>query len=227
MRTTEADLVVIGAGPAGHKGAIQGAKAGKKVVLIDRLGYLGGACLNQGTVPSKTLRQAILDLTGFTHSIYFGQEYKTLKEISTKDLRDRVNKVLTDQNELLTEQCRNNGIDIAFGSARFVDSNTVEVLDEEGKQQRVIQTDKVLLATGSRPRHPIVVPNNDCFVDSDLVYRLDQLPESIIILGGGIIGCELRHYVRGAGREGGPNGPAPPGFADARRGNRPQLCRFH
>ena len=101
VASMEVDLAVIGAGPAGQKGAIQGAKAGKRVVVIDRLGLLGGACLNQGTIPSKTLRRAILDLTGYLQSAYYGQARRSREEVSISDLTFRVNKVIEDENALL------------------------------------------------------------------------------------------------------------------------------
>ena len=126
MQSVEADLAVIGAGPAGQKGAIQAAKAGKNVVLVDRMGLLGGACLHQGTIPSKALRRAILDLTGFLQSAYFGHEHR---KVSMQDLTFRINKVIEDQNLVLEQQCRDNGVNVVYGSARFVDDRNIEVLD--------------------------------------------------------------------------------------------------
>jgi NAD(P) transhydrogenase len=186
------DLVVIGAGPAGQKGAIQAAKAGKRVVIVDRLGLLGGACLNQGTVPSKTLRSVILDLTGFTQSVYHGREPRGSGDISVEDLRSRVERVINDENQVLAAQCESNGIMTDFGTARFWDPYTVEVVDEQGQVTTRIEADKALIATGSRPRHPIDLPDgaDGLFVDSDLVFDLHKIPKSLIVLGGGIIGCE-------------------------------------
>ena len=202
MKTLEADLTVVGAGPAGHKGAMQAAKAGKKVVVIDRMGLLGGACLNQGTIPSKTLRRAILDLTGYLQSSYYGAQHRTRQEISISDLSFRVNKVVSDENTLLAEQCAANNVETAFGSARFVDQNNIEVLDENGKALYLVKTEKVLIATGSRPRHPIEIPENkQLFVDSDEVFRLQSLPDSLIVLGGGIIGCEYATMFSALGIE--------------------------
>ena len=109
MQSIEADLVVIGAGPAGQKAAIQGTKAGKKVVLVDRMGLLGGHCLHHGTIPSKTLRRAILDLTGFLQSAYFGHEHR---KVSMSDLTFRINKVIEDQNDMLQKQCEGNGVEV-------------------------------------------------------------------------------------------------------------------
>ena len=177
MESQKVDLAVIGAGPAGQKGAIQGAKAGMQVVVVDRLGLLGGACLNQGTIPSKTLRRAILDMTGFAQSAYFGDEGSSHK-ISVEDLRARISKVIDDENTVLQQQCENNGIAIAFGTARFAEApNVLEVLDRDGQVRQRIEADKILIATGSRPRHPIDRPEEgELFVDSDLVFQLPRLP---------------------------------------------------
>ncbi len=188
MQSVEADLAVIGAGPAGQKGAIQAAKAGKNVVLVDRMGLLGGACLHQGTIPSKALRRAILDLTGFLQSAYFGHEHR---KVSMQDLTFRINKVIEDQNLVLEQQCRDNGVNVVYGSARFLDDRNIEVLDENATPTSQIKTDFTLIATGSRPRHPIHVPQEpNLFMDSDEVFRMPDVPESIVVLGAGIIGCE-------------------------------------
>lgn len=188
----EADLAVVGAGPAGQKGAIQGAKAGKKVIVVDRLGLLGGACLNQGTVPSKTLRSAILAMTGFIQAAYHGKKLGGPREISVDDLRSFIARVIADENQVLAEECAANDIVTAFGTARFTDEHTVEVVDADGQVSRVVKAEKYLIATGSRPRHPLVLPpdSDDIFVDSDIVFQMKKIPESLIVLGGGIIGCE-------------------------------------
>ena len=201
MQKLEVDLVVIGAGPAGQKGAIQATKVGKKVAMVDRLGLLGGACLNQGTIPSKTLRRAILDLTGFLQTGYFGGDHRTLQEITGEDLRRRVSKVIEDTNAELTKQCEANGVATVFGSARFADAHTIEVLDADSKVSCQITTSKTLIGTGSRPRHPIDLPDDDLFLDSDQVFRMDDLPKSLTILGGGIISCEYATMFAALGTE--------------------------
>jgi NAD(P) transhydrogenase len=191
MQTLEVDLAIIGAGPAGQKGAVQGAKAGQAVALIDRLSMLGGASLNQGTIPSKTLRMAILDLTGFMHSTYFGQNRRTMHEVSIADLKTCIVKVIEEENRVLQDQCEANGIQVLHGSARFADEHLVEILDAGGQVTHEIVAAKSLIATGSRPRHPIDVPDEPAiFLDSDQVFRIEQLPERLIVLGAGIIGCE-------------------------------------
>ena len=199
----EADLAVIGAGPAGQKGAIQGAKAGKKVIVVDRLGLLGGACLNQGTVPSKTLRSAILDMTGFIQVSYHGKKLGGPREISVDDLRSFIARVIADENQVLAEECAANDIVTAFGTARFTDGHTIEVGDAEGQVSHVVRAEKYLIATGSRPRHPLVLPpdSDDIFVDSDIVFQMKKIPESLIVLGGGIIGCEYATMFAALGIE--------------------------
>ena len=188
MQSIQTDLVVIGAGPAGQKGAIQGTKAGKKVVLVDRMGLLGGACLHQGTIPSKALRRAILDLTGFLQSAYFGHEHRT---VSMSDLTFRINKVIEDESGMLQKQCEGNGVEVVYGTARFCDEHLVEVLDKNQNPTSQIEYQVALIATGSRPRHPIDVPQEPhLFMDSDEVFRMPDVPDSIIVLGAGIIGCE-------------------------------------
>ncbi len=188
MQSIEADLVVIGAGPAGQKAAIQGTKAGKKVVLVDRMGLLGGHCLHHGTIPSKTLRRAILDLTGFLQSAYFGHEHR---KVSMSDLTFRINKVIEDQNDMLQKQCEGNGVEVVYGTARFRNEHLIEILDENEQPNCQIECQFALIATGSRPRHPIDIPKEPhLFMDSDEVFRMPDLPKSILVLGAGIIGCE-------------------------------------
>lgn len=201
MKTEHVGLLVIGAGPAGQKGAIQGAKGGLKVVVADRLGLLGGACLNQGTVPSKALRQAILDMTGFIHLGYHGDQLSR-HDISFDELRARVNKVIEEENRVLSEQCEANDIGTAFGTARFADEHIVQVMDEAGQLSARFEADKILISTGSSPRHPIdLPPEPDLFLDSDEIFRMNSLPESLVVLGGGIIGCEYATMFAALGIE--------------------------
>ena len=200
--TMQVDLAVIGGGPAGQKGAIQGAKAGKSVVVVDRLAMLGGACLNQGTVPSKTLRAAILDLTDYIQAEYFGESSTPRGDISIDDLKQRVNKVIEDQNRVLLNQNASNDIITSFGTARFADAHTIEVLDETQKVSETIAADRILIATGSSPRHPIDLPEHgDVFVDSDIVFQLNRMPKSLIVMGGGIIGAEYATMFAALGIE--------------------------
>lgn len=188
MKRFTVDLAVIGAGPAGLMGALQGAQVGKKVVIIDRLGLLGGASLHHGTIPSKTLRRAIIDLTGFSQMAYFGQARQA---VSMHDLMSRVSKVLEDENAFLHKQCVESGIDVISGTARFIDPYCIEVRDVQSEVCGYVLSNYTLIATGSRPRHPIDIPNDrTLFMDSDQIFRMEPLPGTLIVLGGGIIGCE-------------------------------------
>ena len=190
MREHEVDLAVIGAGPAGQKGAIQSAKLDKKVVVVDRLGRLGGACLNQGTIPSKTLREAILSLTDFRERSYYGR-HQEQPEISIHDLNFRVHKVIEDENALIERQFARNSIETIRGSARFTGENVLEVTDDTGDVAHRIAAERFLIATGSGPRNPLDVPFDDTTIlDSDRLLQLGVLPESMLVLGGGVIGCE-------------------------------------
>ena len=190
MEKSAYDLVVIGAGPAGQKGAIQAAKLGKSVLVVDRTARLGGACLNQGTIPSKTLREAILDLTSFRERSFYGRS-EGATDISINDLNYRLNRVIEEQNALIGRQFAKNGIAIQHGTARFTGADRIEIVAEDGRPQQTVEAERFLIATGSRPRNPIEVPfDDDCVLDSDRLLRLEYLPESMLVLGGGVIGCE-------------------------------------
>ncbi len=191
MRQRQVDLAVIGAGPAGQKGAIQAAKIGKKVVVIDSMQRLGGACLNQGTIPSKTLREAILDLTGFRNRSYYGRSHQAAAEISIHDLNFRLQRVIEDQHALIAHQFAKNDIECIQGIGRFVGRDRLEIIDAQGRVIDEIRAERFLIATGSRPRNPPQVPFDDTTIlDSNRILNIDYLPESMLVLGGGIIGCE-------------------------------------
>ena len=190
MRQRQVDLAVLGSGPAGQKGAIQAAKLGKRVVVIDAVDHLGGACLNQGTIPSKTLREAILDLTGFRKRSYYGSAQEG-SDISINDLNFRLQKVIEDQHALIARQFAKNEIESACGFARFASEDCVEVVDPSGAVLETICAERFLVATGSRPRNPDDVPfDGHVILDSNSILNLDYLPQSMLVLGGGIIGCE-------------------------------------
>tara|TARA_Y100001978_G_scaffold42724_1_gene38100 strand:- start:3270 stop:4688 length:1419 start_codon:yes stop_codon:yes gene_type:complete len=201
MRRRRVDLAVLGSGPAGQKGAIQAAKLGKKVVVIDAVGHLGGACLNQGTIPSKALREAILDLTGFRNRSYYGSTGET-SDISINDLNFRLHKVIEDQNGLIARQFSKNDIECVNGFGRFINHDCIEVVDHEGEVIETMCADRFLVATGSRPRNPDGVPfDGRVVLDSNSILKLDYLPESMLVLGGGIIGCEYGTMFSGLGTQ--------------------------
>jgi NAD(P) transhydrogenase len=184
------DLVVIGSGPAGQKGAIAAAKLGKRVAVIDRLDMLGGVCIHGGTVPSKTLREAILHLTGFRHRSFYGSDYVVRNRISIRDLAVRVAQVTEREISVVKDQLRRNDIEFFSGTARFVDPHTLEV--EALDQMHVVRGQNFLIACGTRPaRHPDIPFDGKKILASDQFFQMDEIPKELIIVGGGVIGLEF------------------------------------
>lgn len=201
MEELYADYIVIGSGPAGQKAAVQAAKLGKSVIVIEKDPYPGGASLNSGTIPSKSLREAILDLTGFYERSFYGQVCQT-KEISINDLNFRLNKVLDEQRKMLTRQFEKNQIKLLHGAARFEDDHHLLLLDENGKILSKIRGDFFLIATGSKPRNPMGVPfDNQVILDSTRLLSIDHVPKTLMVLGGGIIGSEYASFFAALGTE--------------------------
>ena len=197
MEELFADLVVIGSGPAGQKGAIQAAKLGKSVILIEKDAYPGGAALNTGTIPSKSLREAILDLTGFYQRSFYGNKLETLEKISINDLNFRLYKVLEEQRALLLRQFEKNHIRLIQGAARFENNQEVII---EGKYK--IKANFFLIATGSQPRNPKDIPfDHQKILDSTQLLEIDHVPKTLIVLGGGIIGSEYASFFAALGTE--------------------------
>lgn len=196
-----ADYVVIGSGPAGQKAAIQAAKLGKSVIIIEKNSHLGGASLNSGTIPSKSLREAILDLTGFYERSFYGLK-DVVKEISINDLNFRLHKVLDVQRAMLSRQFEKNRIRVIQGSAHFENAHVV-VVKEEGSGNTVkIRAEYFLIATGSKPRNPMNVPfDNERVLDSTRLLSIDRVPKTLIVLGGGIIGSEYASFFATLGSD--------------------------
>ncbi len=189
MEANEYDLVVIGSGPAGQKGAICAAKLRKKVVIIDRTSTIGGVCVHTGTIPSKTLREAVLYLSGFRQRTFYGRGYVLKDRISMADLVFRAQAVMTREIEVIKAQLRRNYVTTMEGDARFVDPHTIEIKSPEGSQ--LVHGDHILIACGTRPAHSadIVVDGKRIF-DSDQVHCLEDLPRDLVVVGAGIIGLE-------------------------------------
>jgi NAD(P) transhydrogenase len=189
MESNEYDLVVIGSGPAGQKGAICAAKMRKKVAIIDRKHTVGGVCVHTGTIPSKTLREAVLYLSGFRQRTFYGRGYVLKDRIAMSDLIFRAQAVMAREVEVIKAQLRRNYIATFEGDARFVDANTVEVKSEEGSQ--LLRGQHVLIACGTRPAHSAEIPmDGHRIFDSDQVHCLEEIPRDLIVVGAGIIGLE-------------------------------------
>src|SRR5438270_3253878 len=181
------DLAVIGSGPAGQKAAIQAAKLGKTVVLIEKSDALGGAAINTGTIPSKALREAVLHLTGAGRRGLFGESYRVKQKITVADLIYVSQQVIHHELSLIREQLDRNGVELIWGAARFHDEVVLYV--DRPDDFELLSADYFVIATGTRPATPASVPfDNKTVFTSDGLLKLDQLPKTMIIVGGGVIG---------------------------------------
>lgn len=201
MEEISVDLVVIGSGPAGQKAAIQGAKLGKKVLVIEKLPDPGGSCLYSGTIPSKSLREAIIDLTRFHERNFYGHELE-LHDIAIADLYNRLHKVIDEERSMVYRQFKKNGIHLVQGTARFENPHMLVVVDEEYRTLHQIKTDFAIIATGSKPRNPKNIPfDKEVILDSTRLLGIEKVPDTMIVLGGGIIGSEYASFFAALGTE--------------------------
>ena len=183
------DLVVIGSGPAGQRAAIQGAKMGRKVALVERREVVGGTCINTGTIPSKTMREAVLHLSGFLYQGIYGVNYRVKENITFADLSFRVQQVIKNELDVTQAQLFRNGITVLDGSAAFVDPHTIRLQSARG--ERTCQSDAFVIATGTRPSETPTVPiNGRTIILSDQLMQMGDLPKTLIVVGGGVIGVE-------------------------------------
>ncbi|MCB9885595.1 MAG: Si-specific NAD(P)(+) transhydrogenase [Planctomycetes bacterium] len=184
------DVVVIGSGPAGQKAAVQAAKAGKKVCVIEREVGVGGACVHRGTIPSKTLRETAVHMAGFRTRLGRHVRVELPPDLQLASLMDRMQKVVDAHVAYQSAQMRRNGIEQIHGRARFVDANTVAVESVYGKR-RLLGGEYVVIATGSRPRTPPEIPiDHEHVLDSDSILSMAYLPKTLTVLGAGVIATE-------------------------------------
>lgn len=201
MEELSVDVVVIGSGPAGQKSAIQASKLGKKVVVVEKLPEPGGSCLYSGTIPSKSLREAIIDLTRFNERSFYGRD-RQVEEVSVADLNFRLNKVIDEERNLIYRQFKRNGIHLVQGSAHFETPHVLVVLDNNLNLTHKLIAEKFIIATGSNPRNPLDVPfDNEVILDSTTLLTLTKAPETMLVLGGGIIGSEYASFFAALGTE--------------------------
>ncbi len=183
------DLAVIGTGPSGQKAAIQAAKLGKHVAIIEKDDVVGGVATNTGTIPSKALREAALHFTGLNHRGLFGHNVRIKKNITIMDLTSVSQRVKAKEWDVILEAFNNNSVELIWGKARFVDRNTLQI-DRHHDVER-ITADKFVIAIGTRPARPENIPfNGRTIFTSDELLTLDHLPKSMIVVGGGVIGVE-------------------------------------
>lgn len=191
------DLVVIGSGPAGQKGAIAAAKLGKRVAIVDRRERIGGVSLHTGTIPSKTLREAVLYLTGYRQRAFYGRDFKLKEEISIADLSERVNTVISRESAVIREQLGRNGVALIDGMARFTGLHTLEV---EGVQKaHTVEADHILIACGTRASRPPEIPFGGEVMDADQLGDATRIPRDMIVVGAGVIGLEYASMVAALG----------------------------
>jgi NAD(P) transhydrogenase len=186
------EMLVIGSGPAGQRAAVQAAKARRNVALVERRRHLGGVSVNTGTIPSKTIREAVLYLTGLSQRGLYGQDYRLKDEIKIEDLAVRTRQVVERERSVIRDQLLRNHVALIDGDARFTDPHTVVVVDRTGAERHV-SADTIVIATGSAPAHPPDVAfDGHAVLDSDdIVLRLDRIPRTLLVVGAGIIGIEF------------------------------------
>jgi len=189
--TQEFDLVVIGSGPGGQKAAIAAAKLGKSVAVIERGRMLGGVCVNTGTIPSKTLREAVVYLTGMSQRELYGSSYRVKERITPADLLRRTTHVIGREQDVVRNQLLRNGVELFEGHGRFLDPHTLVIEDPTRDENVNIRARYVVIATGTKPVRPAGVKfDEERVLDSDGILDLKSLPQSMVVVGAGVIGIE-------------------------------------
>ncbi|NLS16105.1 Si-specific NAD(P)(+) transhydrogenase [Rhizobium sp. P40RR-XXII] len=184
------DLLVVGSGPAGRRGAIQAAKLGKRVLVIEQGKRVGGVSVHTGTIPSKTLRETALNLSGWRERGFYGRAYRVKQEISAEDLRRRLLITLDHEVEVLEHQFARNRVQHIRGKASFVDPQTMQVVKDDGEVVNVTAA-SILLAVGTKPFRPDYIPfDSKTVLDSDELLDIEELPRSMVVIGAGVIGIE-------------------------------------
>jgi len=183
------DMIVIGSGPAGQRAAIQAAKSGKRVALVERGQCIGGVCINTGTIPSKTMREAVLHLSGYNYQNIYGVNYRVKERISMADLAFRVQHVIKTEIDVTVAQLSRNNIEVLAGVASFLDPNTIRVSSTHASVD--YHADTVVIASGTKPAVSEKVPiNGRNIINSDQVTQMTEIPKTLIVVGGGVIGVE-------------------------------------
>jgi len=184
------DLIVIGSGPAGRAAAIQAGKLKRNVLVVERSGRMGGVSVHTGTIPSKTLRETVLNLSGWRERSFYGRSYRVKDQIDASDLKARMHMTLDHEVDVLEHQFARNHVNTVEGVARFTGEHEVEITNETGEVSR-FTAGRFLISTGTRPYRPEYVPfNGTNILDSDEFLELSQIPRSLIVVGAGVIGVE-------------------------------------
>jgi NAD(P) transhydrogenase len=191
MPNYDYDLIVIGSGPAGQRAAIQAAKLDKTVAIIERKTVLGGVSVNTGTIPSKTFREAVLDLSGFRERSFYGMSYTVKQNITIEDLLLRTDQVIRHEVDLIRYQLTRNRVDLLAATAEFQDAHTVKLNYVDGRGERLVSAEFVVIATGTEATMDPHIPfDNRRIITSDDILSLDRLPRTLAVVGAGVVGCE-------------------------------------
>jgi NAD(P) transhydrogenase len=183
------DFLVLGSGPGGQKAAIAAAKLGRRVAIVEKQHMLGGVCINTGTIPSKTLREAVLYLTGLNQRELYGASYRVKDEITVADLGMRTQHVIGREIQVIRSQLSRNHVTMLQGTGRFLDEHTIGVGEEE--EEKKVTAEKIVIATGTSPARPSSVDFDDrTVIDSDAILHLDRVPNTLVVVGAGVIGIE-------------------------------------
>ena len=190
-RRYDYDIVIVGSGPAGHRAAIQSAKLGKRVAVIEKKTLIGGVSVNTGTIPSKTLREAVLHLSGFRQRSIYGASYTVKENITMNDLLLRADHVIRHEIEISKHQLQRNGVELFAGIATLVNAHTVHLSFVGKKGEDEITARHIMIAVGTTVVKPPHIPfDGETIFTSDGLLKLDHLPRTLTVVGGGVIGCE-------------------------------------
>jgi NAD(P) transhydrogenase len=185
------DMVVLGSGPAGQRAAIQAAKLGKRAAVIERRAVVGGVCINTGTIPSKTLREAVIHLSGYRERNIYGASYAVKRDITMADLLFRADYVIRNEIDVTNHQLKRNGVNVLEAKASFVDDHTVRLSFFDGRGQRDVTADRIVIAVGTETtRDPAIPFDGQQIFTSDDIMDLEDMPQSLAIVGAGVIGLE-------------------------------------
>lgn len=189
MSALKYDLIVIGSGPSGQRASVAASKMKKRVAVVEARSVVGGVSINTGTIPSKTMREAVLHLSGYNYRSIYGMNYRVKEKITIADLAFRVQAVIKTEVDVTEAQLSRNGIDVVHGIAHFVDPNQVRV---DGPQTDcTLEAERIIIAVGTKPASSSKVPvNGRTIVNSDQILDLAELPRSMIVVGGGVVGVE-------------------------------------
>lgn len=184
------DLVIIGSGPAGRRAAIQAAKLDKRVLVVEKSKRVGGVSVHSGTIPSKTLRETVLNLSGWRERGFYGRTYKVKNDITADDLKHRLSQTLNHEVDVLEHQFSRNGVTLVTGHARFLNRSEIEIEQPNGHRV-TYRFDKALISVGTKPYRPDTIPFDGTHIlDSDEILNISSLPRSLTVIGAGVIGME-------------------------------------